>query len=90
MRWKSAAFGWSLLVVYVIAWDWGVAHRMHGETLTAGFARVPRGHWRRALVGVWGVTTLHLFGLLPSKLDPFHWIGRKFETRPDLRRNSLT
>ena len=77
-RWKSATVGWWLLAVYVLAWDWGVAHKKGGETLTAGFGRGRRSRARHAVVGLWVVTTLHLFGLLPRPLDPYSWLGRAY------------
>lgn len=78
MRWKSATFGWALLIAYVVAWDWGVAGKMKGETLTSGFARGRKSRARQSLTAVWAVTTLHLFGLLPPAADPFSWTARAF------------
>lgn len=77
-RLKSATTGWLLIVGYVIAWDWFVAGKMQGETLTGGFHRARQGRLRRTVGAVWAVTTLHLFGLLPPRLDPFSWLARAF------------
>lgn len=78
ISWKSATVGWWLLVGYVLAWDWGVAHMMHGETLTDGFGRARQGHAGRAFSALWLVTSLHLFGLLPRAVDPFSWLARAY------------
>lgn len=77
-RLTSATTGWWLLVGYVIAWDWLVAGKFKGETLTSGFHRARQGRLRRGLAALWAVTTLHLFGLLPPRLDPFSWLARAF------------
>jgi hypothetical protein len=75
-RLKSATTGWCLLVAYVVAWDWVVAGKREGETLTSGFHRARKGRHRHTLAALWAVTTLHLFGLLPPRLDPFSWLAR--------------
>lgn len=74
MNWRSSAVGWLGLVVYVAAWDYAVAGSS-GASLTYGFQHAPH---RDLLVLAWGITTLHLFGLLPRNVDPFIWAGHRF------------
>ena len=76
-RLKSGIVGWALLSTFVLAWDYGVALQLEGETLSTSFrraARNPKGRW--PVVVVWGVTTLHLFGRLPARYDPFIMTAR--------------
>lgn len=56
------------------------------EPLSEAFRRVsstPAG--RATLIGVWGLLTLHLFDVIPSQTDPFHWllVGLKGEWRKE-------
>lgn len=74
MRRSTGTIGWFGLTAYVIAWDM-FAH----ETLSGAFGRAvlhPRARW--PVILAWGVTTAHLFGVLPSRYDPLAHIGRRF------------
>lgn len=68
----SGAWGWLGLAGFVFAYDTIVL--AHGqETLTSAFGRAMQHPVRRwPVVALWGVTTLHLFGVLPRSADPFH------------------
>jgi len=60
--------GWLLLAAGVYAWD-----RYAPETFTDAFQRGMRNpHSRPLVIGVWGLLTIHLHGLVPRKYDPFH------------------
>jgi len=77
MKLKSGAYGWALLSAYVFAWDYGVALRLDGETLSTSFRRAtrhPKTRW--PVLAMWGITTLHLFGGLPKRYDPFIMTAR--------------
>lgn len=77
INWKSGSVGWAGLAAYVVAWDYYISRVLQGETLTSGFKR-GRSHryLRGAVYGAWGITTLHLFGCLPERLDPYLWVAR--------------
>ena len=53
--------GWATLFFYVIVWD-----RYGPETLTAAARR-----HRIATTLICGITTLHLLGYMPPRLDPY-------------------
>jgi hypothetical protein len=55
--------GWVALAAFVAAWD-----LTQEETLSAAFRRTPTPIKTLA----WGVTTAHLFGVLPRQIDPFY------------------
>lgn len=74
MNWRSSAVGWLGLAAYVVAWDYAMSG-WEGSSLTHGFQHA---RCRPALVVLWGITTLHLFGLLPKNVDPFIWAGQTF------------
>lgn len=64
--------GWALLAAYVFAWDYRVALRGGGETLSCAFRRASRHPVARLpVLVIWTVTTLHLYGKIPEKYDPF-------------------
>lgn len=72
---RSTALGWALLGAYIIAWDLGAARS--GETLSSGFRTASRhriARWPVALA--WALTTAHLFGWLPPRVDPYRVFGR--------------
>lgn len=78
----SGTLAWTGLATYVFVWDF-YALTQNKETLTRAFERAiehPVARWPVALL--WGVTTLHLFRLIPKKYDPFHvitkWVGQTF------------
>lgn len=71
-RWKSGTVGWVALCAYVVGWDYVVALRGHGETLSSAFGRATQHPLYRWPVTVaWLVTTLHIFGFLTPSHDPF-------------------
>lgn len=74
---KSGTTGWALLTLFVFGWDFWVAHKRGGETLSHAFkdaAAHPLYRWPVALA--WLLTTLHLFGWVPEKVDPYKVVGR--------------
>lgn len=74
---KSGTTGWVLLTLFVFGWDFLVAHKHSGETLSHAFndaARHPAYRWPVSLA--WLLTTLHLFGWMPEKVDPYKIAGR--------------
>lgn len=79
---KSGTLAWAGLAAYVLAWDCYALTRKK-ETLTSAFERAITHPIARLPVALlWGVTTLHLFRLMPKKYDPFHvitmWVGETF------------
>jgi hypothetical protein len=77
LTWKSGSFAWAGIAAYVVVWDLIVVPRWGAETLTSGFHRGRRHpHARVAVLGAWGVTTLHLLGALPPGWDPYLVAGR--------------
>lgn len=70
-RLKPGTWGWIGLTAYVAAWD-----ALAPETLTGAFGRAvlhPRKRWQ--VIAAWGVTTAHLFHLLPKRFDPIYGFG---------------
>jgi len=59
--------GWAALAAGVIAWD-----VLAEETLSSAFRRgLDNNHLRPLVVGAWALTTCHLMGVLPERVDPF-------------------
>lgn len=56
-------WGWLLIGGVVVAWD-----LIANDSLSAAFGRCDR----KVTATATAVTTLHLFGLLPKKCDPFY------------------
>lgn len=79
---SNADWGWLLLAGYVAAYDtWAL--KTGRETLSSAFGRSLRHPIRRwPTLMTWGVITLHLFGRLPTWLDPLHHYGRMFRKSP--------
>jgi len=58
--------GWAAVVVTVI-----IAEVMDTRTMSSAFrAAAPVSHI------LWGITTAHLFGILPQKADPFNYVAK--------------
>ena len=73
---KSGTAGWIVLAALVVGWDYGVALRGEGETLSNAFRRATRHPFARwPVILAWAVTTVHLFGWIPRKVDPFVLLG---------------
>ena len=74
-RRRFGHIAWIGLIVYVTIYDL-IAMRRGMTTLSAEFHSLSRTkYWKYLLLAVWGVTTGHLFRVLPKKLDPFRsWI----------------
>lgn len=80
MNWRSSHVGWLGLALYVAAWDYAMSGT-EGSSLTYGFQHVQARRHRHLIALGWGITTLHLFGLLPRRADPFIWAGQAFGRR---------
>ena len=64
---KNGALGWGLTAATVIAWDLTAE-----ETMSCAFSRsIRRKSTRPFVAGIWAILTLHLFSVLPEKVDPF-------------------
>jgi hypothetical protein len=66
---------WAGLVAYVVAYD-TYALAAGTETLSGAFGRAlahPKARW--PVLAAWGITTLHLTGRLPPRIDPFAGYG---------------
>jgi hypothetical protein len=73
MEIRRGGLGWALVAIGILVWD-----------LTAPDDQQLSDAWRRAnrrgpvsavLVGAaWAVTTAHLYGLIPARIDPLHMI----------------
>lgn len=71
----TATTGWVVIALYVTAWDFYMGRR--GETLSAGFraaSRHPVTRW--PVIVAWAITTAHLFGWIPDRVDPYRAVGR--------------
>lgn len=80
---------WAGLVVYVVAYD-TYALAVGTETLSGAFGRAlahPKARW--PVLAAWGITTLHLTGRLPPRIDPFAGYGLLFAQVRGARRGSL-
>lgn len=65
---KFGAIGWVVLVGFVAAWD-----ILTPDSLSSAFSRGCKTPVGRIVVpALWGITTAHLFGKLPNKVDPFY------------------
>jgi hypothetical protein len=58
--------GWLVVAAVVLA-----AEALDEKTMSAAFKSLP---WKVKLT-VWTITTLHLFGVLPRRADPFMWLA---------------
>lgn len=76
--WRSGTTGWIALAAGVFAWN--ASHARDGQMLSEAFAHGVERH-RTAVIATWAILTLHLFGKLPSRLDPLHQLGNAFERR---------
>ena len=73
----SGALGWLGLATYVTFWDYHVE-----DTLSTAFRRSLHRPVRRwIVVFAWVLTTLHLFGGLPERYDPFARVGASRQRR---------
>lgn len=71
---RSGATGWILVAAVVLGWN--ATHTREGEMLSEAFERALQKPPVAAAVFVfWTTLTLHLFKKIPSKADPFAWIG---------------
>jgi hypothetical protein len=68
----KAGWGWTGLAFYVAGYDtWALATKR--DTLSMVFARAMHHPVRRwPVIATVSVTLLHLFGRLPTRIDPFH------------------
>ena len=74
---RSGTIGWAFLSAYVVAWDLVALFSGH-ETLTSAFWRGTHHPVSRLPVTVvWLVTTAHLFGVLPARMDPISLLGQQ-------------
>ncbi len=67
---------WIVLAAGVIAYDsWALANKK--ETMSASFLRALDDPRRRHLTtGFWAYLVAHLFGIIPTRLDPLRrWFG---------------
>ncbi len=63
---RGGTLGWLLLAGFVTAWD-----VFAEETLSTAFwraVRSPRKRW--VVIAAWAYITVHLFHLIPEKVDP--------------------
>lgn len=66
--------GWAAVVAVV-----AVADLKDGQTMSQTFKDLSRNPVTAPFITItWVLLTMHLFGLLPEKLDPFHSIGKRF------------
>lgn len=68
---RAGTWGWIGLTAYVTLWD-----SFANETLSGAFKRAvlhPRARW--PVIAAWGVTTAHLFKVLPPRADPIARLG---------------
>lgn len=72
---SNGAIGWWAVAAVVLAYDtWAIAGGR--ETLSAAFREnVSHPTWRWLVLPMWLVTSLHLFGKIPHKCDPFVGYG---------------
>lgn len=71
-RLKSGSMGWIAITLLVFGWDYGIAIRGKGETLSSAFGRgANHPVVKYPLVLGWFVITAHLFQKLPVEVDPF-------------------
>lgn len=72
---SSGGLAWIGLAAFVATYDtWALSQE--GTTLSSAFKRsVDHRSWRWLVGIMWIVTTLHLFGLVPRKCDPYHGYG---------------
>jgi len=64
---RAGTLGWAALATGVLIFD-VVAH----ETMSSAFRRgLNNPRTAAPVIGAWAITTAHLFGVLPEKLDPF-------------------
>lgn len=71
MKIRAGTVGWVGLTAYVAVWD-----AYAPETLSGAFGRAvlhPKARW--PVVALWGLTTAHLFGVLPRRYDPIARVG---------------
>lgn len=70
---RRGASGWALLVIGVVAWN---VTAPEGELMSDAFRR-----GGPVVIGVWGLLTAHLLGVLPGRYDPLahlpHWRRRR-------------
>jgi hypothetical protein len=59
----AGTVGWLTLAVAVLVWD-----KRAEESLSHAFSRAPKP----LTAVIWGITTAHLFGILPHQVDPFY------------------
>jgi hypothetical protein len=73
----KARYGWSFIVVFVLAWD-VVAALTGGESLTFTFRRaVAQGPWRWLALLVTLLLVVHLF--LPPRLSRYDPLDRLYQ-----------
>lgn len=72
---SAGTWGWLGIAGFVLAYDtWAMAK--DSQTLSTAF-KINLGHpkWRWVVLPAWLLTSLHLFGLLPARIDPFKGYG---------------
>jgi hypothetical protein len=78
--WRSGSTGWTILTIGVLSWN--ATHANEGEMLSTAFARGMRHRtFRWAVAGAWITVSLHLFNMLPNRIDPLARLGSAFERR---------
>lgn len=87
MRLSPGATGWWGIAAVVVIYDtWALAGER--QTLSAAFRdNLTHPGWRWLVLPLWALTSLHLFGKLPSRYDPFTGYGILLA---QLRRQRLT
>ena len=69
---RKGSFGWLYLALGIAAWD---LLADEDEQLTRAFRRSIHGKHSGPAVGlIWGIVTAHLFGAIPQKYDPIHYV----------------
>jgi hypothetical protein len=61
--------GWACIAAFVIAYDMTAE-----ETLSSCFRR---HRTNPVVIAIWGSLTLHLFGALPPKYDPYRFAHKR-------------
>ena len=64
---KAGTLGWAACGLGILAFD-----TLAPETMSSAFRRGLENH-RTAIpvIGAWAITSAHLFGALPERIDPF-------------------
>jgi hypothetical protein len=69
---RRGGTGWLWLVAAILTWD---LLAEEDQTLSDAFRRTKSRPARAVAAGTaWGLLTAHLWGVLPSRADPFHVI----------------